>query len=150
MRLRKNGFLSGLIENAYVFHKRRSTFYKFLRQVVSFGSGRIDLQKRHGDALKPVHLLPSMFVLYIAGGIVISLFSKPVLILWATSLIFYMVAIFIDASIQYRNPIIGLMSVYASLVMLMGYGTGMLKAIFMRFILKSNRESEKPEITKEA
>lgn len=150
MRLRKKGFLSGLIENAYVFHKRRSTFYKFFRQVVSFGSGRIDLQKRHGDALKPVHLLPSMFVLYIAGGILISLISKPVFIAWAASLILYLAAIFIDASIQYRNPILGLMSVYAALVMLTGYGTGMLKAIFMRFILKSTRESEKPEITKGA
>jgi hypothetical protein len=42
------------------------------------------------------------------------------------------------------------MSVYASLVMLAGYGLGMLKAIFMRFVFGSARESEKPEITKEA
>ena len=51
-------------------------------------------------------------------------------------------------SIQYRNLIIGLMSVYAALVMLTGYGFGMLKAIFMRFVFKSSKESEKPEITK--
>ncbi len=42
----------------------------------SFGSGRIDLQKIHGDALKPVHLLPSLFVMYILGGIVFSLSFK--------------------------------------------------------------------------
>ena len=148
IRLKKNGFHSGLIENAYVFHKRRSTFYKFFRQVFSFGSGRIDLQKRHGDALKPVHLLPSLFVLYIIGGIIISLFSKLIFIFWAASLIAYVIAILLDASIQYRNPIIGLMSVYAALVMLTGYGLGMLKAIFMRFVFKSSKESEKPEITK--
>jgi GT2 family glycosyltransferase len=148
IRLRKHGYHSGLIESAYVFHKRRSTFYKFFRQVFSFGSGRIDLQKRHGDALKPVHLLPSLFVLYLMGGIVISLFSEVFFILWASSLILYFIAILINASIQYRNPVIGLMSVYAALVMLAGYGLGMLKAIFMRFVLKSNRESEKPEITK--
>jgi len=150
IRLKKNGFHSGLIENAYVFHKRRSTFYKFFRQVFSFGSGRIDLQKRHGDALKPVHLLPSMFVLYILGGIMISLFSKLIFIFWAASLIAYVIAILLDASIHYRNPIIGLMSVYASLVMLTGYGLGMLKAIIMRFVFKSTKESEKPEITKGA
>jgi cellulose synthase/poly-beta-1,6-N-acetylglucosamine synthase-like glycosyltransferase len=148
IRLKKNGFHSGLIENAYVFHKRRSTFYKFFRQVLSFGSGRIDLQKRHGDALKPLHLLPSLFVLYITGGIIISLFSKLILMFWAASLIAYVIAILLDASIQYRNPIIGLMSVYASLVMLAGYGLGMLKAIIMRFVFKSSKESEKPEITR--
>jgi glycosyltransferase involved in cell wall biosynthesis len=150
IRLKNNGFHSGLIENAYVFHKRRSTFYKFFRQVLSFGSGRIDLQKRHGDALKPVHLLPSMFVLYLIGGIIIGFFSKLTFMFWAASLIAYIIAILLDASIQYRNLIIGLMSVYAALVMLTGYGLGMLKAIFMRFVFKSSKESEKPEITKEA
>jgi glycosyltransferase involved in cell wall biosynthesis len=148
IRLRKNGFHSGLIENAYVFHKRRSTFYKFFRQVLSFGSGRIDLQKRHGDALKPVHLLPSMFVLYLIGGIIAGLFSKFIFILWVVSFMAYITAILIDASVQYRSFIIGLRSVYAALVMLTGYGLGMLKAIFMRFVFKSSKESEKPEITK--
>ena len=64
IRLFKNGYRIGLIEEAYVYHKRRSTFYKFFRQVFSFGSGRIDLQLRHGNALKLVHLLPSC-LLYI-------------------------------------------------------------------------------------
>jgi glycosyltransferase involved in cell wall biosynthesis len=150
IRLKKNGFHSGLIENAYVFHKRRSTFYKFFRQVISFGSGRIDLHKRHGDALKAVHLLPSMFVMYIIGGILFSLISKLIFVLWSASLIIYAAAIFFDASVQYRNPFIGLMSVYAAMVMLAGYGLGMLKAIFMRFVFGSVKESEKPEITRGA
>jgi len=148
IRLKKLGYESGLIENAYVYHKRRSTFYKFFRQVFSFGSGRIDLQKIHGDALKPVHLLPSLFVVFLLGGISIGLISKPVFIFWAVSLIAYVLAIFCDASIQYRNPVIGLMSVYASMIMLTGYGLGMLRAIFMRFVLNSKKTSEKPEITK--
>lgn len=148
IRLKKKGFNAGLIENAYVYHKRRSTFYKFFRQVFSFGSGRIDLQKIHGDALKPVHLLPSLFVIYILGGIIISLFSKLIFTIWAISLIVYLIAVCIDASVQSRNLIIGLMSVYAALVMLTGYGCGMLKAIFMRFVFRSSKESEKPEVTK--
>lgn len=148
IRLKKKGYHSGLIENAYVYHKRRSTFYKFFRQVFSFGSGRIDLQIIHGDALKPVHLLPSLFVFYILGGLVISLFSKVIFTIWVFSLVAYLIAIYIDASVQYRNVKIGLMSAYAALVMLLGYGSGMLKAIFMRFVFGSTRESEKPEITR--
>jgi glycosyltransferase involved in cell wall biosynthesis len=150
IRLKKSGFKTGLIENAYVFHKRRSTFYKFFRQVFSFGSGRIDLQKKHGDALKPVHLLPSLFVIYLTAGIISGFFSGLIFALWVSSLAAYLFAVLWDASVLYRNLLIGMMSVYAAMVMLTGYGLGMLKAIFMRFVLKSSRESEKPEITREA
>lgn len=150
LRLYKKGYKAGLIEAAYVYHKRRSTFYKFFRQVSSFGSGRIDLHLRHGDALKPVHLLPALFVLYLAGGILALLFSKTLFLLWLASLILYIILIFGDATIQNRSPVVGLLSLYASFVMLTGYGVGMLKAMVMRMILGSRKESEKPEITKEA
>ncbi len=150
MRLNKSRYRTGLIEEAYVFHKRRSTFYKFFRQVFSFGNGRVDLQIRHGDALKPVHMLPSVCVLYLVCGIVASLFSKGLFILWLGSVIVYMAAIFLDAAIQNRSLLVGFMSVYAAFVMLTGYGLGMIKSALMRFVFKSRKESEKPEITKEA
>ncbi|MFO7369075.1 MAG: glycosyltransferase [Bacteroidales bacterium] len=150
MRLYKKGYKTGLIQAAYVYHKRRSTFYKFFRQVSSFGSGRIDLHLRHGDALKPVHLLPALFVVYLAGGILAGLFSKTLFLLWLASLILYMILVFADATIQNRSPVVGLLSLYAAFIMLAGYGTGMLKAMVMRMMLGSRKESEKPEITKEA
>jgi glycosyltransferase involved in cell wall biosynthesis len=150
MRLYKSGYRTGLIEEAYVFHKRRSTFYKFFRQVFSFGSGRIDLQLRHGDALKPVHTLPSLVVLYLVGGVIVGLFSQTLFLLWAGSVIAYMVAILLDATIRNRSLIIGCMSIYAAFVMLTGYGLGMIKAAIMRFVLQSRKESEKPKITREA
>jgi cellulose synthase/poly-beta-1,6-N-acetylglucosamine synthase-like glycosyltransferase len=150
MRLKKGGYRSGLIEEAYVFHKRRSTFYKFFRQVMSFGSGRIDLQLRHGDALKPVHTLPALFVIYVVAGLLAGLIFKPLLMLWAASLLIYMLAVFVDSTIQNRSLKIGILSIYATFVMLFGYGSGMIRAAFSRFLLRSSRESEKPEITKEA
>lgn len=150
MRLYKNGYRIGLIEEAYVFHKRRSSFYKFFLQVFSFGSGRIDLQIKHGNALKSVHLLPSLFVMYILGGIALGVLSNEVFILWAASVLAYMTAILVDATCQSRNPIVGLMSVYAAFVMLTGYGLGMIKAAVLRFVFKSSKESKKPEITREA
>jgi GT2 family glycosyltransferase len=148
IRLYKNGYRIGLIEEAHVFHKRRSTFYKFFRQVFSFGSGRIDLQVRHGNALKPVHLLPAVFIIYILGGLITGLFSGQIFLLWAITIFVYGIIIFMDSTIQNRNLIVGLLSVYAAFVMLIGYGLGMIKAVFMRFVVKSQKESEKPEITK--
>jgi glycosyltransferase involved in cell wall biosynthesis len=148
MRLYKSGYRVGLIEKAYVLHKRRSTFYKFFRQVFSFGSGRIDLQFRHGNALKPLHLLPSLFVLFIVAGLIAGLISKTVLLLWSACLLLYALSILTDATLQNHSLIVGLMSVYASFIMLAGYGLGMIKAAFLRFVFKSTIESEKPEITK--
>jgi len=150
MRLQKSGYQTGLIEEAYVYHKRRSTFYKFFRQVFSFGSGRIDLQLRHGDALKPVHMLPSLFVIYLSVGLVSGVFSSGAFFLWAGSVVAYGMSILFDATIKNQSLIIGFMSVYAAFVMLTGYGLGMITAALMRLLFRSNKESEKPTITRES
>ena len=148
MRLYRNGYRVGLIEQAYVYHKRRSTFYKFFRQVSSFGSGRVDLQLRHGNALKPIHLLPSLFVVFMVCGFIAGLMSKTILLLWAASLLVYALAVLADATWQNHNLFTGFMSVYAAFIMLFGYGLGMIKATLIRFVFKSKKESKKPEITK--
>jgi cellulose synthase/poly-beta-1,6-N-acetylglucosamine synthase-like glycosyltransferase len=149
IRLRKSGYKSSLINSAYVYHKRRSTFYKFYMQVFSFGKGRIDLQIRHGDALKPVHMLPSLFVLYLAGGLLMGFFSKIFAALWILSLMFYTILIVADSAVQHKSFAVGIASLYASFIMLTGYGMGMIKAAIMRLLLGSKKQSEKPEITKE-
>jgi len=150
IRLTKGGYKSGLIGNAFVYHKRRSTFYKFFMQVFSFGKGRIDLQIKHGDALKPVHMLPSLFVIYLAAGLILSIFSKTFAAFWVVSVLLYIILILTDSAIQNNSLVTGLISVFASFIMLTGYGIGMIKATIVRMILGSNRESEKPEITREA
>jgi hypothetical protein len=94
--------------------------------------------------------MPSLFVLYLVSGFLAGLFSKALFLLWLTSIMLYMILVFLDATFQNRSPVVGLLSLYATFVMLTGYGIGMLKAIVMRMILGSIKESEKPEITKEA
>jgi cellulose synthase/poly-beta-1,6-N-acetylglucosamine synthase-like glycosyltransferase len=150
MRLYKNRCRVGLIEEAYVYHKRRSTFYKFFRQVFSFGSGRIDLQLKHGDALKPVHLLPALFVIYIICGIVAGCISTIAFTLWFGSILVYCLAVLINSTFKNRNLIVGLMSIYAAFVMLTGYGLGMIKSAVFRYLLKNKNETVKPAITREA
>jgi cellulose synthase/poly-beta-1,6-N-acetylglucosamine synthase-like glycosyltransferase len=148
MRLYRNGYRVGLIEDAFVYHKRRATYYKFYRQVFSFGSGRIDLQVRHGNALKVVHILPSLFVACMVGGLIAGFFFKSLFWLWAVCVLTYALAIGTEAALQNHSFAIGFMSIYASFLMLFGYGLGMIKGVWMRFVMKSNMESEKPEITK--
>jgi glycosyltransferase involved in cell wall biosynthesis len=148
LRLYAHGYQVALIGEAFVYHKRRSTFYKFFRQVFSFGSGRIDLQLRNGNALKWVHLMPSFFVLYILTGILLTFLYYPLFLLWMVSLLIYSMAILLDSSLQNHSMLVGFMSIYASFVMLTGYGTGMIKTAISRGLFKSKKEVEKPEITK--
>lgn len=146
--LHEQGYTTALIEEAFVFHKRRSTFYKFFRQVLSFGCGRVDLQVRHGNALKPVHLLPAMFVIYILAGMLFSFFFKAVLLLWLGSLAAYCALLFTDSFFRNKSIAVALLSVYAAMIMLVGYGTGMIRTLLLRYVAGSKKETEKPEITK--
>jgi glycosyltransferase involved in cell wall biosynthesis len=150
IRLYDSGKKVKLLVDAYVFHKRRSTWYKFFRQVHSFGSGRIDLQVRHRHALKLVHLLPAAFTLYLVSGIGFAFAGGGWWLFWLCTLISYCMSILVDSTLKNGSPAVGILSVYASFVMLTGYGTGMMGAIWRRFVMGSNRESEKPEITKES
>jgi len=128
MRIYKDGKSVALIEDAFVYHKRRSTFGKFFRQVFSFGHGRYSLGKMHGDAVKTVHLLPSAFVMYLVSGASLLLLSIKLFNAWCVFLVFYTVLVFADSSLRNRSLIVGLLSIFATFVMLTGYGTGMIKA----------------------
>ena len=49
-----------------------------------------------------------------------------------------MLMIFIDASIKEKSLKIGLLSIVASFVQLIGYGTGFLRAVWKRLVLKQD------------
>jgi cellulose synthase/poly-beta-1,6-N-acetylglucosamine synthase-like glycosyltransferase len=149
IRLRKAGYISALIPEAFVYHRRRASFYKFYKQLFFHGKGRIDLQVKHGDALKLVHMLPSFFVLYLIGGFISVLFLKPLFYLFLASLCLYLLAIFIDSGTRNRNLYVALLSMVTSLEMLIAYGLGVWKNILLRIVLKKGADSKKELILKE-
>ena len=63
IRLFKNGNKVCLFPSAWVYHKRRTDWHKFFRQVYNSGIARINLYKKYPDSLKLVHLLPAAFTL---------------------------------------------------------------------------------------
>ncbi len=136
IRIVSNGFRTALISEAYVYHKRRTNFKQFFRQVFNSGIARIVLQKRHPGSLKPVHTFPALFV---AGSIFLLLmgvFVSPVLL---TPLLFLALLIGADATLKNRNLSIGLLSVPASFIQLWGYGSGFLLA-FWNIVIRSGEE----------
>ncbi len=138
-RIRLAGFTIGLIPDAKVWHKRRVDFKKFFRQVYVFGMSRVTLKLLYPDSLKVVHLLPAAFVI---GSIVLILLGIIVSWWWLLPLIVYFAAIFICALIFTKSFKIAALALPASVIQLSGYGTGFIKAFFMKIILRRGRNVE--------
>jgi glycosyltransferase involved in cell wall biosynthesis len=132
MRLIEGGFSTQLFPKAFVYHKRRTDFRKFYRQVYNSGIARINLHLLHPRALKIVHLLPSAFVIGMILSTLIGLFF-PVFLLVpiAYSLLVYFHSLIINSSVD-----VAILSVPAAWVQLFGYGLGFLNAVWKRLILK--------------
>jgi glycosyltransferase involved in cell wall biosynthesis len=131
IRILSNGFTTQLIEDAYVFHKRRTDFRKFFKQVYNSGIARINLYKRYPQSLKIVHLLPAVFT----SGCILLLTLSIWLPIFLIPLILFALLIFLDSSLKNQSLKIGILSVPASFIQLCGYGCGFFQAIWQRIIL---------------
>lgn len=147
-RVDKAGYVKKFIPNAFVYHKRKSNFSKFFKQLRMHGRGRIDLYLRHSDKLKAVHFLPTAFVAYLLASIVATIFLPY----WGYRMLIvlgvYFGAILIDSSLQNKSIVVGLLSVWSSFLMLFSYGIGLVENFWTRIILRKNREIDKAEILK--
>ncbi|MGP1480178.1 MAG: glycosyltransferase [Hoylesella enoeca] len=133
IRIFKAGCSCRLFPEAWVWHKRRTDFRKFFRQVYNSGIARINLYKKYPESLKAVHLLPMLFTVGVLLLVVLSAFLRS---LWPLSLLlFYAAIIFGDALRVSRNLKVALLAVVAAFTQLMGYGFGFLNAWWKRCVL---------------
>ena len=123
-----------LLDNAIVYHRRRTTLLKFFRQVFNWGVARVNLAKIDGNMLQIVHFLPStataIFFLSIFGVLFYPSIFIPIMY-------FY----FLTLSIM---CIYGGMKTYNIKVLfnlflvipfqILGYGLGFILAYIKRFI----------------
>ena len=78
-RIVEAGYQPRLFPDAWVWHKRRTDFRKFFRQVYNSGIARINLEKRHPGTLKLVHLLPMVFTVGVIALVLISAFGRAMM-----------------------------------------------------------------------
>lgn len=132
IRIFQNGYHCRLFPEAWVWHKRRTDWHKFFKQVYNSGIARINLYKKYPESLKLVHGLPAVFVL----GVIALLLVAPFCI-WSLSLLLvFSLIIFIDASVQNKSVRIGILSVVAAFIQLTGYGLGFLCAWWKRCVCR--------------
>jgi len=80
-RIYRAGYKVGLIPDAVVYHKRRTSLRKFYKQIFNWGVARINLGRTYSEMLKPIHLLPAFLMAVGLLALVISVFVPAVL--WA-------------------------------------------------------------------
>lgn len=139
IRLIKSGHKSALISDAYVYHKRRTDFQKFFKQVFRFGAARINLFRRHREELKITHCFPAAFLIYISILPIVLLLSAKLFLIQVIFLLLYLLAIAIDSTLKNRSLQVGILSVRAAIVQLCGYGYGFLRNAVEVFIFGNEK-----------
>jgi len=162
IRIFKSGATCRLFPEAWVWHKRRATFRQFFKQVHNSGIARINLFKKYPDSLKLVHLLPAVFtvgvalltLVFIVGlvflivglfagycsgtgcnmGLVLAYIGGAIMALALVPLILYSLLLFTDSALQNRSVHVGLLSIPAAFCQLIGYGTGFIRAWWLRCV----------------
>jgi len=132
IRIMEAGFDTCLLPEAYVYHKRRTSFRKFFKQVYNSGMARINLFRLHPQSLKLVHFLPSVFVIGCLICLAASCFLSPyyLLAIGLLALLF-----FTDSLRLNKNVKVAFLSVIASFIQLTAYGIGFIHAVFLYGIL---------------
>ena len=138
-RIREAGFSIALIRPAYVYHKRRVDFRKFLRQVYVFGMSRITLKLLYPGSLKLVHALPAVAV--ITGCVLLAL-AVTVSPWFLLPIGIYLLALFLSALMSTKSMLIAVKAIPASIIQICGYGCGFIKAYVVKILLGRGRNVE--------
>ncbi|MBQ8046715.1 MAG: glycosyltransferase [Prevotella sp.] len=160
-RICEAGYDPQLLPNAWVWHKRRTDFRRFFKQVYNSGIARISLGIRHPGTTKPVHWLPALFTTGVFSLLLLALLGTAMFLnpdrndpasaghmtaavgfalveLALLPVVSYSLLIFFDSSIRNRSLRVGLLSIPAAFVQLTGYGLGFLHAFWKRRILRQS------------
>lgn len=142
MTLWEHNFTTRFFDNIGVYHKRRTDFGKFSKQVYQFGVARPILNQRHPQFTKLTFAFPSLFFLGYFVGIFNYFYWQHGLVLGLYG--FYTFVIFFHALWKTKNVSIASLAVIASYIQLFSYGYGFLKSWFLLNIFRQKPEEAFP------
>lgn len=143
MTLWENGFTTMFYDNIGVYHKRRTDFGKFSKQVYQFGCARPILNQRHPKYVKLTFWFPAIFLLGYLVGIIHYFVWGNGLILALYGL--YTFLVLFHALVVTKNISIASMAVISTYIQMFSYGYGFLKSWFLLNILKQSPREAFPK-----
>jgi glycosyltransferase involved in cell wall biosynthesis len=125
IRIIANGFKVGLIEEAFVYHKRRTSLWQFYKQLHFFGRARINVSRFYAKEIRLVHFFPVFFLSAWLAMLPAWFIHRPFFFLGVGVLAFYFFLIVLDSAIKNKNILVGVVSIIAATVQLSAYAIGM-------------------------
>ncbi len=125
VRMKKLNLRVYLITNAFVYHKRRSTFSQFFHQVFNFGRGRVLVGIKHPGEVKWVHWFPTLFTIGFCVAIIGLLIPNYRFYLLGFFAVYFFL-IGADALRATKSIQVAVLSIPSAFVQLTGYGLGFL------------------------
>jgi glycosyltransferase involved in cell wall biosynthesis len=121
------GFKSGLIPEAFIYHKRRTSFKQFYNQIHFFGRARINISRFFPAELKWVHYFPACYFIYFWNTLLLNILIPEIGNVLFLGLSIYWLAIFIDAIRQTKSLKVSLLGLIAANIQLLAYGQGFIE-----------------------
>ncbi|WP_316749569.1 glycosyltransferase [Pedobacter gandavensis] len=136
IRIHESGFKIGLIPAAKVFHKRRTSFGQFYKQLHFFGRARINIYKHFPSELKIVHFFPAAFTCFVIFTLLMNIIWPPMAFICNFMLLLYFVMIFFHSWQINKSLKVAFFSIIASFIQLTAYGLGFMQDFFKRVVFK--------------
>ena len=127
IRCIENGFKSGLLPNAFIYHKRRTSFIQFYDQLHFFGRARINISRFFPKELKWVHFIPMAYFIFFWNTVIWNIIDVKFGIIFSSLLIAYWILIILDALIKSKSLLIAFLGLIAANIQLLAYGKGFLE-----------------------
>ncbi len=127
IRCISQGFTSGLIPKAFIYHKRRTSFSQFYKQLHFFGRARINISRFYPKELKWVHFLPLAYFLFFWNTIFLNIIDVNLGIYFSSILAFYWALLLIDGLLSTKNIQVACLGLIAANIQLLAYGKGFLE-----------------------
>ena len=142
-RLIGKGCKTSFLPDAFVYHKRRTSWPQFFAQTRNFGSARPILNRMHPGSGKITYWLPSLFLIGFFSALIAAYFKFPYLLI---PYLIYGVAILVDASRKNKSLWVGLASILAVFYQFSGYGSGFLRTWFRIYVQRKSEKEAFPEM----
>ncbi len=138
IRTHQSGFKTGLIPEAKVYHKRRTSFLQFYKQIHFFGRARINIYKFFPLGLKAVHFFPALFTLGLIFSLIANIARWPVAGLCNFLLALFILLIFFHSWMLNKSAKVAFLSIFAAFIQLTAYGLGFMQDFWKRIVLNKS------------
>ena len=125
IRIKKAGYRLELVQEAFVYHKRKNTLVSFAKQAFSFGRNRVNVSRFHPGAIKLVHWLPTAFLIFCLTIPFLYFMNKMLFQLGIGVFLIWSLGVIFSSTVQNKSVKVGLLSWVTSISQLWSYGLGL-------------------------